>query len=123
MLTAITTIVARFNAISQGLSTAPDRHAPIFRKTDDSRTLPHLCCMGFPTGMRFRMDAWQPLLDLNRVDHGLPLPILLYGRDYWNSIVNFQGLVDEGVISPHDLDLIHWTDDAQEGWDFVTNYY
>jgi len=42
--TAITTIVARFNAISQGLSTAPDRHAPIFRKTDDGQALPHLWC-------------------------------------------------------------------------------
>ena len=62
MLTAITTIVARFNAISQGLSTAPDRHAPIFRKTDDGQALPHLWCMGFLTGMRLRMDAWQPLL-------------------------------------------------------------
>jgi uncharacterized protein len=81
MLMAITTIVARFNAISQGLSTAPDRHAPIFRKTDDGQALPHLWCMGFLTGMRLRMDAWQPLLDLNRVDHGLLLPILLYCID------------------------------------------
>jgi uncharacterized protein len=81
MLAVITTIVARFNAISQGLSTAPDRHAPIFRKTDDGQALPHLWCMGFLTGMRLRMDAWQPLLDLNRVDHGLLLPILLYCVD------------------------------------------
>jgi len=27
------------------------------------------------------------------------------------------------VIAPHDLDLIHWTEDAAEAWDFVTNYY
>jgi Uncharacterised protein family (UPF0149) len=81
MLTAITTIVARFNAISQGLSTAPDRHAPIFRKTDDDQALPHLWCMGFLSGMRLRMDAWQPLLDLNRIDRGLLLPILLYCVD------------------------------------------
>jgi len=27
------------------------------------------------------------------------------------------------VIAPHDLDLIHWTEDASEAWDFVTNYY
>ena len=81
MLTAIKTIVARFNAISQGLSTAPDRYAPIFRKTDDGQALPHLWCMGFVTAMRLRLDAWQPLLDLNRVDHGLLLPILLYCVD------------------------------------------
>jgi uncharacterized protein len=34
--------------------------------------------MGFLAGMRLRMDAWERLLDLSRVDHGLMLPILLY---------------------------------------------
>jgi uncharacterized protein len=81
MLTAITSIVARFNAISEGLSAEPPRHTPIFRKTDDGRAVPHLWCMGFLAGMRLRMDAWEPLLDLNRVDHGLMLPILLYCAD------------------------------------------
>ena len=27
------------------------------------------------------------------------------------------------MIAPHDLDLIHWTEEAQEAWDFVTNFY
>jgi uncharacterized protein len=81
MLTAITSIVGRFNAISEGLSAEPPRHAPIFRKTDDGLAVPHLWCMGFLAGTRLRMDAWRPLLDLNRVDHGLMLPILLYCVD------------------------------------------
>ena len=37
--------------------------------------------MGFLAGMRLRMDAWRPLLDLIRVDRGLMLPILLYCVD------------------------------------------
>jgi hypothetical protein len=37
---------------------------------DDGLTVPHLWRMGFLAGMRLRMDAWRPLLDLNRVDHG-----------------------------------------------------
>jgi uncharacterized protein len=81
MLTAITAIVARFNAISEGLSAEPPRHAPIFRKTDDGLAVPHLWCMGFLAGMRLRIDDWRPLLDLNSVDHGLMLPILLYCVD------------------------------------------
>jgi hypothetical protein len=32
-------------------------------------------------------------------------------------------MVDEGVISPHDLDLIHWCEEAGEAWDFVTRFY
>jgi uncharacterized protein len=81
MLAAITSIVTRFNAISEALSAEPPRHAPILRRTEDGLAVPQLWCMGFLAGMRLRMDAWRPLLDLNRVDHGLLLPILLYCVD------------------------------------------
>jgi hypothetical protein len=27
------------------------------------------------------------------------------------------------VISPHDLDLLHWSEDAAEAWEFVTDFY
>jgi uncharacterized protein len=80
-LAAITTIVARFNAISNGLSLAPSKHAPLFEKAADGLALPHPWCMGFLSAMRLRFDAWRPLLDLSRIDHGLLLPILLYCTD------------------------------------------
>jgi predicted Rossmann-fold nucleotide-binding protein len=32
-------------------------------------------------------------------------------------------MVEEGVISPHDLDLIRWCEDADEAWEFVTSFY
>jgi uncharacterized protein len=75
---AITAIADRFNTISQGLATAPSRHRPIFERTDDGLALPRPWCMGFLTAVQLRFQAWQPLLDLKRVDHGLLLPILLY---------------------------------------------
>lgn len=37
--------------------------------------------MGFLAAMRPRRDAWRPLLDLSRMDHGLLLPILLHRTD------------------------------------------
>ena len=37
--------------------------------------------MGFLAAMRLRFEAWQPLRDLNRIEHGLLLPILLYCVD------------------------------------------
>ncbi len=52
-----------------------------------------------------------------------PLPLLLFGREFWNGVVNFQGLADEGVISPNDLDLFHWCEEASEAWDFVQRFY
>ena len=76
----------------------------------------------FPGGFG-TFDELFELLTLIQTGKVRPLPILLFGRDYWNRVVNFQALVDEGVISPNDLDLIYWTDDAQEGWDFVTSFY
>lgn len=37
--------------------------------------------------------------------------ILLYGSTFWNEIINFQALLRHGMISPRDLDLLHFADD------------
>jgi len=76
----------------------------------------------FPGGYG-TFDEMFELLTLVQTGKVRPLPILLFGRDYWNRVVNFQALVEEGVIAPHDLDLIHWSEDAEEAWDFVTRFY
>ncbi len=76
----------------------------------------------FPGGYG-TFDEMFELLTLIQTGKVRPLPILLFGKDYWNRVVDFEAMVEEGVIAPHDLDLIHWTEDAQEAWDFVTNYY
>jgi hypothetical protein len=76
----------------------------------------------FPGGYG-TFDEMFELLTLVQTGKVRPLPILLFGHDYWNKVVNFQAMVDEGVISPHDLDLIHWSEDAKEAWDFVTSFY
>ena len=76
----------------------------------------------FPGGYG-TFDELFELLTLIQTGKVRPLPILLFGQDYWNKVVNFQAMVDEGVVSPHDLDLIHWSEDAQSAWDFVRDYY
>src|SRR5690348_7944705 len=76
----------------------------------------------FPGGYG-TFDEMFELLTLIQTGKVRPLPILLFGRDYWNRVINFEAMVEEGVIAPHDLDLIHWTENAQEAWDFVTNFY
>ncbi|HET9353472.1 MAG TPA: TIGR00730 family Rossman fold protein [Sphingomicrobium sp.] len=76
----------------------------------------------FPGGYG-TFDELFELLTLIQTGKVRPLPILLFGRDYWNRVVNFQAMVDEGVISPHDLELIHWCEEAQEAWDFVDRFY
>ena len=76
----------------------------------------------FPGGYG-TFDELFELLTLIQTGKVRPLPILLFGREYWSRVVNFQAMVEEGVISPHDLDLIHWSEDAQAAWDFVCDYY
>jgi uncharacterized protein (TIGR00730 family) len=76
----------------------------------------------FPGGFG-TFDEMFELLTLIQTGKVRPLPILLFGRDFWTRMVNFEGLAEEGVIAPHDLDLIHWSEDAAEAWDFVQRYY
>ena len=66
----------------------------------------------FPGGYG-TFDEMFELLTLIQTGKVRPLPILLFGRDYWNRVVNFEAMVEEGVIAPHDLDLIHWSEDAE----------
>lgn len=76
----------------------------------------------FPGGFG-TFDELFELLTLIQTGKVRPLPILLFGREFWNKVVDFRALVDEGVISPHDLDIFHWCEDAQDAWDFVQNFY
>ena len=76
----------------------------------------------FPGGFG-TFDEMFELLTLIQTGKVRPLPLLLFGEEFWNSVVNFQALADEGVISPDDLDLIHWCEDAEEAWDFVQKFY
>ena len=76
----------------------------------------------FPGGFG-TFDEFFELLTLIQTGKVRPLPVLLFGREFWERVVNFDALVEEGVIAPHDLDLIHWSEDAAEAWEFVTNFY
>jgi hypothetical protein len=76
----------------------------------------------FPGGYG-TFDELFELLTLIQTGKVRPLPLLLFGGDFWNRVVNFQALADEGVISAEDLNLIHWSEDAREAWDFVQRYY
>jgi predicted Rossmann-fold nucleotide-binding protein len=52
-----------------------------------------------------------------------PLPIFLFGRDFWRRVVNFDALADEGTIARGDLSLFHIVDTADEAWAIVRAHY
>jgi uncharacterized protein (TIGR00730 family) len=76
----------------------------------------------FPGGFG-TFDEFFELLTLIQTGKVRPLPILLFGKEFWTRVINFEALAEEGVISPGDLDLFHWCEDADEAWQFVVNYY
>ncbi len=76
----------------------------------------------FPGGFG-TFDEFFELLTLIQTGKVRPLPVLLFGKEFWTRVVNFEALVEEGVIAPHDLDIFHWCEDADEAWDFVNRYY
>ena len=76
----------------------------------------------FPGGFG-TFDEFFELLTLIQTGKVRPLPILLFGREFWNKVVNFEALAEEGVIAPHDLDLFRWCETAQEAWDYVMGFY
>jgi uncharacterized protein (TIGR00730 family) len=76
----------------------------------------------FPGGFG-TFDELFELLTLVQTGKVAPLPILLYGRAFWNKVVNFEALAEEGVISPRDLDLFHFAETAEEGWAFIKAWY
>jgi uncharacterized protein (TIGR00730 family) len=44
------------------------------------------------------------------------IPVLLFGREYWQRIIDFEAMVEEGVIEPKDLEIFSYVESAEEAW-------
>lgn len=49
------------------------------------------------------------------------LPIVLFGKDYWNQLINFETLVEYGTISRKDLDLFLLTSSVDDAFEYITS--
>ncbi|MGN6819953.1 MAG: TIGR00730 family Rossman fold protein [Sphingomonas sp.] len=76
----------------------------------------------FPGGYG-TFDELFELLTLIQTGKIQPIPVLLYGKDFWQRVVNFEALVEEGVISAKDLDIFTYCETAEEGWQHVQRFY
>ncbi|ASY44235.1 MAG: LOG family protein [Sphingobium sp.] len=76
----------------------------------------------FPGGFG-TFDEMFELLTLIQTGKMKPIPILLFGKEFWNRVVDFEALADEGVIAPADLNLITWVESADEAWQAVQAFY
>ncbi len=71
--------------------------------------------IAFPGGFG-TMDELFETLTLVQTKKIKPIPILLFGRDYWKRLIDFDMFVEEGTISPVDLDLFKFVETAEEAW-------
>ncbi|WP_294261164.1 LOG family protein [uncultured Sphingomonas sp.] len=76
----------------------------------------------FPGGFGTFDEAFE-LLTLMQTGKVERIPVLFYGRDFWERVVSFEALCEEGVIGPKDLDLITWVESAEEGWEIVQRFW
>jgi len=76
----------------------------------------------FPGGFG-TFDELFELLTLIQTGKIKPIPVLLFGREFWNRVVNFEALVEEGVISARDLDIFTFVETAEEAWAVVKEFY
>jgi uncharacterized protein (TIGR00730 family) len=76
----------------------------------------------FPGGFG-TFDELFELLTLIQTGKIQPIPVLLFGRKFWDRVVNFEALVEEGVVSEKDLGIFHYVETADEAWDVVQTFY
>ena len=78
--------------------------------------------VAFPGGFG-TLDEFMEALTLIQTGKMKPIPILLFGKDYWNRVINFQALAEEGVINFEDLELFTPVETADEAWAHVVKFY
>ncbi|BBK40696.1 cytokinin riboside 5'-monophosphate phosphoribohydrolase [Allostella vacuolata] len=72
----------------------------------------------FPGGFG-TLDEMFEILTLQQTGKAPPMPVVLFGRDYWTSIIRFEALVEQGMIAEADLGLFEIVDTPEEGWESI----
>ena len=78
--------------------------------------------VAFPGGFG-TLDELFEVITLVQTRKARQVPIVLFGSAYWKRLVNFDVLLEEGVISPADLDLFQFADEPEAAWDIIRGFY
>jgi uncharacterized protein (TIGR00730 family) len=81
-----------------------------------------MALVAFPGGYG-TMDELFETLTLIQTKKIKPLPVILFGKEFWNTAVNFDFLVNEGVIAPEDKNLFYSVEKADEAWKIIREFY
>ena len=78
--------------------------------------------VAFPGGFG-TLDELFETLTLVQCKKAKPVPIVLFGSNYWQRLLNLQVLVEEGVIAEEDLELFTYVDSVDDAWQFIRAFY
>jgi uncharacterized protein (TIGR00730 family) len=78
--------------------------------------------VAFPGGFG-TLDEFFEVITLVQTGKAKPLPIVLFGSDYWSRLINFDVLLEMGTISPQDLELFTCVDTPEAIWDTIKAFY
>ena len=78
--------------------------------------------IAFPGGFG-TLDELFEVITLVQTRKANPIPIILFGSEYWKRLLNLDVLVEEGAISPEDLNLFQYCDTPQDTWDAIEAFY
>ncbi|HVW92112.1 MAG TPA: LOG family protein [Devosia sp.] len=76
----------------------------------------------FPGGFG-TLDEFFETLTLIQTGRMERIPVLLFGMEFWQKVINFDALAEAGTIGPDDPDLFTIVDSAEDGWDVVRRHY
>lgn len=76
----------------------------------------------FPGGFG-TLDELFDALTLRQTQRMQAIPIVMFGRAFWEQVIDFQFLADEGVIADEHLDLISYAETPQEAWDVIRRFH
>ena len=76
----------------------------------------------FPGGFG-TLDELFTVLTLRQTGRMQEVPIILYGKDYWDGIIDFQFLADQAVISDSHLKLFQYTETPEETWKVIRDFH
>jgi len=81
-----------------------------------------LALIVFPGGFG-TLDELFECLCLIQTGKARPMPVLLFDREYWTRIINFDALVEEGVIGVRDTGIFTYVESAEDAWNVIREHY
>jgi uncharacterized protein (TIGR00730 family) len=75
----------------------------------------------FPGGFGTMDEMFEVLTLIQTKKPGKTMPVILFGKAFWQEIINFDALVRWGVVSPADLDIFHITDSVDDAFTYLTS--